>query len=128
MSYLIDTDWVISALKGRPDAQTLLTTLSPSGLAISLITYGEVFEGIYRGADPVRHEAGFAAFLNGVSLLSLDEEVMKQFALIRGQLRAAGNLIGDFDLLIAATAIRHQLTLVTRNNSHFQRVSGLTVY
>src|SRR5687768_10375871 len=111
MTYLIDTDWVISALKGRADAQTLLATLSPFGLAISLITYGEVYEGIYRGTDPVRHEAGFTAFLHGVKLVSLDEEVMKRFALIRGQLRAAGNLIGDFDLLIAATAIQHQLTL-----------------
>ena len=44
MTYLIDSDLVVDWLKGRSDAQTLLHTLAPDGLAISLITYGEVYE------------------------------------------------------------------------------------
>src|SRR5215208_2866039 len=118
MRYLIDTDWVVLALKGRADAQTLLTSLSQDGLAISLITYGEIYEGIYFGRDPARHEQAFVLFLRGVDVLPLNRSIMKHFARIRGQLRASGNIIGDFDLLIAATAINHQLTLVTRNTRH----------
>jgi predicted nucleic acid-binding protein len=128
MSYLIDTDWVVAALKGRADAQTLLTSLSQEGLAVSLITYGEIYEGIYHGADPNRHEQVFLAFLRDVDILPLNESIMQEFARVRGELRAQGNSIGGFDLLIAATAVHHDLTLVTRNTSHFQRVPNLSLY
>ena len=45
MNYLVDTDVVANALKGRAEEVTLLTNLSPQGLAISLITYGEIYDG-----------------------------------------------------------------------------------
>ena len=64
MNYLGDSDWVAAYLKGRPDAVTLLGGLD--GRAISLITFGEIYEGIYYGADPKASEAGFRRFLRGV--------------------------------------------------------------
>jgi hypothetical protein len=45
----------------------------------------------------------------------------------RGRLRAAGLTIGDFDLLIAATALQYDLTLLTNNRRHFERVEGLRI-
>ena len=128
VKYLVDTDWIVPALKGRPDAQLLLSSLAPHGLAISLISYGEIYEGIYGGRDPKRHEQVFRLFLRGVEVLPLNRSIMKEFARIRGQLRVAGNLITDFDLLIAATAIHHDLMLVTRNAKHFQRVPRVVLY
>ena len=53
---------------------------------------------------------------------------MRRFAAVRGQLRRDGNLIGDMDLLIASTALVNNLTLVTRNRRHFDRVPGLELY
>jgi tRNA(fMet)-specific endonuclease VapC len=53
---------------------------------------------------------------------------MKRFAQIRGQLRRQGQLIGDMDVLIAATALHHGLVLVTANRRHFDRVPNLMVY
>jgi predicted nucleic acid-binding protein len=53
---------------------------------------------------------------------------MERFAFIRGELRANGQLIGDADLLIAATALEHDLTLVTQNLHHFNRIPGLKLY
>jgi predicted nucleic acid-binding protein len=53
---------------------------------------------------------------------------MERFGRIRGQLRRDGNLVGDMDLLIASTAIAHDLTLVTRNRRHFERIPGLELY
>lgn len=128
MTYLVDTDWVADYLKGRANAVALLTALSQEGIAISLVTYGEIYEGLYYGSDFARHESVFLAFLQGVDVLLLNEEIMREFARIRGQLRAAGKLIGDFDLLVAATAIRYDLTVVTRNTKHFRRVPGLSIY
>ena len=62
MSYLVDTDWIVDALLGRPTAETLLGDLAADGLAISLITYGEIYEGIYSGRDPSRAELASGSF------------------------------------------------------------------
>ena len=128
MSYLIDTDFVADWLNNRPEAVSLLPTLEPEGLAISLITYGEVYDGIYYGRDPRAAEQAFLRFLRGVTVLPLTRTIMKRFARIRGQLRRQGLTIQDPDLLIAATALTHDMTLLTRNLRHFQRVPGLTIY
>jgi tRNA(fMet)-specific endonuclease VapC len=53
---------------------------------------------------------------------------MKRFARIRGQLRRQGLTVQDPDLLIAATALTHQLTLVTRNLRHFRRIPDLMIH
>jgi predicted nucleic acid-binding protein len=53
---------------------------------------------------------------------------MQQFAHIRGALRRTGNIISDLDILIAATAIQHNLTLVTRNIKDFERIPDLNIY
>ena len=42
-------------------------------------------------------------------------------------MRAAGNLIGDLDILIGFTALRHGLTLLTNNRRHFERLQGLNI-
>jgi predicted nucleic acid-binding protein len=55
-------------------------------------------------------------------VLSVTRSVARHFARIRGDLRAKGNLILDPDLYIAATAIHHNLTLVTRNVKDYERV------
>jgi tRNA(fMet)-specific endonuclease VapC len=84
VTYLVDSDWVAEYLKGRTAAIKLLNGLAPSGLAVSLITVGEIYEGIYYGHDPKTHEAGFRQFLQGVDVLPLNRAIMRRFALIRG--------------------------------------------
>jgi tRNA(fMet)-specific endonuclease VapC len=128
VSYLIDSDRVADALAGRSDARRLLASLSRDGLALSVMTYGEIYEGIYFARDPRAAEAGFRLFLRGVDVLPLGRTILRRFARIRGDLRRQGLLLGDPDLLIAATAIHHGLTLVTRNRQHFQRVPGLALH
>ena len=127
MSFLLDTDTVVNVMQGRRSYQAFLRSLTPQRLAISLITYGEVYEGIYDGLDPARHEQVFRSFLRGVTVLSLNKPIMKRYARLRGELRRAGQLIGDADTLIAATALHHHLTLVTGNMRHFNRVPNLAL-
>jgi tRNA(fMet)-specific endonuclease VapC len=128
VTYLVDTDWVASYLNGRTDAIQLLNALAPAGLAISLITYGEIYDGIYRGRAPGQAERGFKAFLTAARVLPLTRPIMRRFARIRGDLRAQGLTIGDNDVMIAATALQHGLTLVSRNHAHFARIPGLNPY
>jgi predicted nucleic acid-binding protein len=128
VKYLVDTDRAADWLKGRPDALDLLQLLAPDGLAISLISLGELYEGIYFGGDPIAGERGLRSFLRFVDVLPLNRSIVKRFAQIRGELRRQGQLIGDPDLLIAATALHHDLFIVTRNTRHFARVPGISLH
>jgi predicted nucleic acid-binding protein len=128
MTYLIDSDWVAAWLKGRDEARSLLSSLGRGNLAISLITFGEIYEGVYFGRDPQRHERIFRQFLRGVPVLPLNRQIMQRFARVRGELRSDGKLIGDSDILIAATALQHDRILVTQNIHHFERIPNLKLY
>lgn len=125
MSHLVDSDWVADYLDGRQPAVALITRHARSGVAISLVTYGEIFEGIYYGHDPQRAESTFRAFLRGVPVLPINRSVMQRFARIRGELRVRRLHIPDPDLLIAATALHNRLILISRNRRHFERIPDL---
>ncbi|MSQ28083.1 MAG: type II toxin-antitoxin system VapC family toxin [Dehalococcoidia bacterium] len=86
-----------------------------------------MYEGVYFGNDPDRHERIFLEFLRHVPALPLNRPIMQRVARLHGELRRSGNLVGDTDLLIAATALEHELILVTRNVRHFERIPGLLV-
>ena len=113
MRYLVDTDVVAGWLKGRQQEITLLRAIAPDGLALSLISYGELYDGIFYSRAPRRSEQVFRQFLRGVEILPLNRSIMKRFARVHGQLRQSSNLIGDPDILIGATALYHGLTIVT---------------
>jgi tRNA(fMet)-specific endonuclease VapC len=127
MRYLIDTDWVIHYLNGRDDIVRRLDALQREGLGISVISLAELYEGIYYSTDPEGNEQDLHDFLRGVSILGIDEEICKLFGRERGRLRKAGQLIGDFDLMIAATGLHYGLTVLTNNRQHFERVEGLQI-
>jgi tRNA(fMet)-specific endonuclease VapC len=60
-----------------------------------------------------------------ITVLGLTPEAVALFGDIKADLRKKGLLIEDMDLLIAATAREHDLTLVTNNASHFERIPDL---
>ena len=126
--YLIDTDWVVDVLRGQAAAIQTLREIAADGLAISIITYGELVEGAVYGQNPATAQAGLEQFLEGKAILPLTVEIMDRFGRVRGALRSRGNLIGDLDLLIGVTAVQHELELVTRNRRHFDRIPDLTFY
>jgi tRNA(fMet)-specific endonuclease VapC len=125
INYLIDTDWIIHYLLGAEHIKQKLRQLRPDGLAVSIISIAEVYEGIFYSRDPETSQKGFEDFLKGVSVLGVDEDICQIFAKERGRLRKHGSLIGDFDLLIASTCLSHDLTLLTNNVRHFERVDEL---
>ena len=128
MSDLLDTDYTADWLHGAARAAPLRPLLAAGQLAISLVTYGEIYEGIYFGRDPRASQKGFSDFLRSVDVFPLNRRIMQRFARIRGDLRRSGQLIGDPDLLIAATALHYHRSLITRNVRHFQRIAGLQLH
>ena len=127
MRYLVDTDWVIHHLHGVGRVTTRLDELRPEGVGTSIVSLAELYEGLSNPADPRNDEQGLLDFLVGVEVVDLDDETCRIFGRERSRLRADGNLIGDLDLLIASTALRHGLTLLTNNRRHFERIEGLAI-
>ena len=85
-AYLIDTDWIIQVLYGSAEATQALEDCAPQGLALSLITYGELFQGAYYTRDATVALATLRTFLDGKDILPLTEAIMERFAILRGQL------------------------------------------
>ena len=127
VSYLFDSDRVIALLKGVPAAIELFSALGPASVSISVITYAEVSEGLDVTSGS-RQATGWWDFLAFAEVLPVDRSVADTFASLRKALRSTGNLIPDLDLLIGATALEHDLMLVTGNLRHFERIPDLRVY
>jgi tRNA(fMet)-specific endonuclease VapC len=126
VQYLVDTDWTIHYLNSHEGIVPRLQELQrQNSLALSIIALAELYEGVYYSREPEEDEAALRDFLRGVTLLGIDERTCQIFGKERGRLRAAGMMVGDCDLLIGATALCHDLTLLTNNRRHFERIAGL---
>lgn len=125
--YLVDTDWIIHWLNGHPAIGRRLEALRPEGLALSVISLAELYEGVYYSRDPQGNERQLHDVLAGLTLLGVDVETCQIFGRERGRLRQRRTMIADFDLLIGATALRHELTLLTNNRSDFEVFDTLQI-
>lgn len=85
-AFLIDTDWCIEILRGNAAAIHALVDLRPHGLAMSLITYGELYEGVWYGRDPETAVRHLRALLDDFTMFSITAATMERFAIVRGGL------------------------------------------
>ena len=127
MRYLLDTTWAVNYLRGRDATVKKILSLKSEGLAISIVTLAELYEGVYRSANPALAEGHLKDFLSGLSILGVNEEICRIFGRERAKLRQKGTPIGDIDLLIASTSLHHDLVLLTDNVKHFKQVEGLKI-
>jgi tRNA(fMet)-specific endonuclease VapC len=125
---LIDSDWLIDARIGKSQAIQLINELSEQGLAISVVSRGELFNGAFALPDPEDELAQLREFLWPFTTIPLSDPILTIFGRNRFELRRSGRRIPDFDLLIGATAVHRNLTLVTRNLRHFERLPDLMMY
>jgi tRNA(fMet)-specific endonuclease VapC len=104
-----------------------LRTHAPPEVRISSITRAELLYGARRSARVAENLRLLAAFFAPLVSLPFDDACAEHYGALRASLAAAGRPIGPNDLLIAATALAHDLTLVTHNLREFSRVTGLKV-
>ena len=105
MRYLVDTDWLIDALYDRGAALDVLEALTDRGLAVSIVSLGELYEGVV-GRPSERANIGLIdRFVNRYDVIALSEPILLTFARVRRELRRAGRPLEDLDILIAATAL-----------------------
>ena len=125
MRFLLDTDTCVFALRGNESVQERLAAADPESLAVSVVTLAELRYGAACSTRPEANHKVIDDFIGGVMLLGLDDEIARVFGDLKAELRVRGTLIDDFDLLIGATAHRHQLMLITHNLAHFERIHQL---
>ena len=121
---MLDTDTVSFALRGHGQVATRLLDHRPSEICISSITLGELRFGAARRRSRKLHRL-IDTFIGAIAVLPFDQAAGDRFGPVAASLAAKGTPIGGFDTLIAAHALAADLTLITNNTKHFDRVDGL---
>jgi tRNA(fMet)-specific endonuclease VapC len=127
LSVMLDTN-VASALMRQPRGPILqrLRHLDRDGAGVSIVTAAELRFGAFKvGRAKVSEEV--ENFLALIAVLPFDVPADRRYGEIRVYLESVGRPIGAHDLLIAAHALVHDLTLVTANTREFARVPNLRV-
>jgi tRNA(fMet)-specific endonuclease VapC len=104
-----------------------MSAVKPDDCAISAITGYELHTGVAKCASPATEQAKVELLLKTIRELSFDSAAAREAGRIRALLESQGQMIGPYDVLLAAQALSAGLTLVTANTGEFQRVPGVTI-
>ena len=122
-SYLLDTNAVIARRAGDELLEALFTR--DDHLLVSVVTAGELIFGALRSGRVEANLAALSAYIQPENVLVCDLATARHYGEVKRQLRSIGRPVPDNDTWIAATAIQHDLVLVTRD-AHFDHIEGLT--
>jgi tRNA(fMet)-specific endonuclease VapC len=123
--FLLDTDTIILNLKGHPAVKENLRQHLHDALMISVITCMELYYGAYKSVNVAVNLAKIHTIAEAMEVIPLGSESAQIFGMLKGQMERKGTRLDDFDLAIAASALAHNLILVTNNVNHFKRIAGL---
>ena len=130
MSFLFDTNAISETFRRRPNKEFVswLDSLPPEHQFTSIVVVGELFAGAYQSSATEKWLTRIEAdVLPRLIVLDYDLRCAREFGRIKAELQAKGHPVADLDIQIAATAVRHRLTLVTANKRHFEPIDGLTL-
>jgi tRNA(fMet)-specific endonuclease VapC len=96
-----------------------------SNVFISSISVAELQYGVYNSQNIEKNHVSLVEFLAPFEIIDFDDNDAEQFGKIRAELKKVGELIGPYDMLIAAQALAKNLILVTNNTNEFKRIDGL---
>ena len=121
--YVLDTETVVDVLRGRPDVIRRLSQVSPDHVAVTAMTVAELRHRTESTRDPERNWLEASRLLDELRVLPFGTKAAERHA----EIRRGSRLMGHNDLMIAATVLAAEATLVTSRASEFGRVSGLKV-
>jgi tRNA(fMet)-specific endonuclease VapC len=128
MRYLLDSNILIFVIKD-PDcpASKRFRTREVAEMAICSVVEAELYHGAKKYGNPAKREAILDELLAPYRSLPFDWKCVPAYARIRDFLERRGEIIGGNDLMIAAIALTHGLTVITNNSNEFEQVPGLSV-
>ncbi len=128
MPYLLDTNvWIEYFKQPASPIHAKLSLLRPADIATCSIVKSELMHGAEKYANRDRRQALVVETLAPYRSLPFDDDAAILYARLRHDLEIAGNVIGPYDLQIAAICRLHGFTLVTNNVREFSRIPGLTI-
>jgi tRNA(fMet)-specific endonuclease VapC len=128
MTYLLDTNAWIQFLNIPNAAVTQrLALLQPNDVRLCTVVMAELYYGAWKSSRQESNLARLQGLLSQFDIVDFDQQAASVYGRIRSNLESQGTPIGGNDLLIAAIALAHNLTLVTHNTREFARVEGLAI-
>ena len=129
MGIIVDADVIIRGEKGDFDFRAWVATEPEESFAIAAITVAELWHGVERAASSHRSKRKhyLQAILSVLPILTYTERTAYLHAKLWAKLQATGQMIGYYDLLVAATALELDYRVATFNARHFKLVPGLKV-
>jgi tRNA(fMet)-specific endonuclease VapC len=128
MKYLLDTNICIAWLQGKDhELRDKIIRSRAENLVICSIVKAELLYGAKKSQSRNKNEMRLRAFFSQILSLPFDDESAEQYGIIRATLEQTGANIGANDMMIAAVALQHHLTIVTRNCREFERLASIQV-
>ena len=125
IKFLLDTDISIYTIKRKPHEVKRLFNIHAGVMAVSTVTLAELFYGAENSSNPSQNSAVVEGYVARLQVLNFDQEAAKQFGQLKLEMK--GQMIGAYDIMIAAHARSQGLILVTNNVKEFERVDGLRI-
>ncbi len=124
---LVDTDVFSFLMKGHTLAAQYEKHIKGKKPALSFVTVGELLTwSKHKGWGPAKI-ADLERRIGLTGVIPYDMALCQTYAELRAKLLSAGRPIGDNDLWIAATAIRHSIPLLSHNRKHYDEIPGLVL-
>ena len=123
--YLLDTDILIYSLKAHKIVQQNLRHHLHDPINVSAVTLMELYYGAYKSQKIANNLAKVKAIENSLEIIPVNREMVEIFGVLKSDLEKVGKPLDDFDLILAATAMSHNLIIVTNNEKYFGRIDGL---
>jgi tRNA(fMet)-specific endonuclease VapC len=123
MTFVLDTDTCSGHLRNRPN---LFSKFVQHGtLHTTAITVAELYAGAYKQNNFQWYLERIELLLGDLIILPFDRSAAEIFGEKRGKLLQQGIVVSAQDMMIAAIAIQHGMTLVTHNTKHYERIPDL---
>lgn len=125
MKCLLDTNTCIFLLNGNQQLMKKVQEVGAHSLALSYGVLAELYFGTYNSKRVDANLPRIEVFKRNLAILSESDESARLFGKIKADLRAKGNMIYDFDILIASVAVSNDCILITNNSIHFEQIEAL---
>jgi len=126
MRYLLDSNACIVFLNGRSEKlKRRFLACDSEDIVLCSVVKAELYFGAMKSQRVSQSLSKIDAFFSPFASLTFDDDSAKWYGEIRADLAAKGTIIGNNDMMIAAIALRNEITVVTHNTREFSRVVGL---
>lgn len=126
MKYLLDTNICIGIINGKElELREKIKSSNKGDVVICSVVKAELFYGVKKSQHRAKNEHRLEIFFSQIHSLLFDDDSADQYGSLRVMLEQAGISVGANDLMIAAIAQQHRLTVVTRNEREFGMIPTL---